>query len=144
VRLTTFTDYSLRVLMYLADAPERRSTIAEVAAFFAISEAHLVKVVHLLGREGLLRNTRGRGGGIELARAPRAINIGRTVRLTEGLDLPAECFDREHNTCRLAGRCRLERALGKALGQFYEVLDGYTLEDLRRAGARASAQPSDE
>ena len=144
MRLTTFTDYSLRVLMYLANAPGRRGTIAEVAGFYAISEAHLVKVVHLLGREGLLRNTRGRGGGIELARAPRAISVGRTVRLTEGLDLPAECFDREHNTCRLAGRCRLERALGKALGKFYEVLDGYTLEDLRRSTARAASQPSDE
>jgi Rrf2 family nitric oxide-sensitive transcriptional repressor len=135
VRLTTFTDYSLRVLMYLADAPEARATIAEVAAFFAISEAHLVKVVHFLGREGLLRNTRGRGGGIELSRAPHAINIGRVVRLTEGTDLPAECFDREHNSCRLAGRCRLERALGKALGKFYETLEGYTLEDLRRVVA---------
>jgi DNA-binding IscR family transcriptional regulator len=66
------------------------------------------------------------------------------VRLTEGPDLPAECFDRKRNTCRLAGRCRLERALGKALGKFYEVLDGYTLEDLRRGGARAAAQPSEE
>ena len=140
MRLTTFTDYSLRVLMYLADAPEERATIAEVARAFDISEHPLVKVVQFLGKEGILRNTRGRGGGIELARAPRAINIGRTVRITEGLDLPAECFDRELNTCRLAGRCRLERALGKALGKFYEVLDGYTLEDLRRA----RAQPSEE
>lgn len=121
--------------MYLADAPEGRATIAEVAAFYAISEAHMVKVVHFLGREGLLRNTRGRGGGIELARAPQAINVGRVVRLTEGGDLPAECFDRKHNTCRLAGRCRLERALGSALGKFYETLEGYTLEDLRRVAA---------
>src|SRR5262245_63969318 len=121
--------------MYLADAPGGRATIAEAAAYFDISEAHLVKVVHFLGREGLLRNTRGRGGGIELARAPDSINIGRVVRLTEGGDLPAECFDREHNSCRLAGRCRLERALGKALGKFYETLEGHTPEDLGRVAA---------
>jgi Rrf2 family protein len=97
VRLTKFTDYSLRLLMYLAAAPERRATIAEVARAYAISEHHMVKVVHVLGKEGYLTNTRGRGGGVQLARPAREINVGRVVRATEGADRPAECFDTEHN-----------------------------------------------
>lgn len=72
MRLTTFTDYSLRVLIYLAGRPEHRATIAEVASAFDISEHHLVKVVQFLGKEGVLLNTRGRGGGMQLARVPSA------------------------------------------------------------------------
>jgi Rrf2 family transcriptional regulator, nitric oxide-sensitive transcriptional repressor len=130
MRLTTFTDYSLRVLIYVATAPEGRGTIAEVAKAFAISENHLVKVVHLLGREGLLFNTRGRGGGFRLAAPPREINIGRVVRLTEGGDIPAECFDRAHDTCAISKVCRLAGVLDQAVKAFYKVLDGFTLEDL--------------
>ena len=129
MRLTTFTDYSLRVLIYVATAPERRATIAEVAGSFGVSENHLVKVVHALGKLGLLLNTRGRGGGLRLAGAPATINVGRVIRATESADL-AECFDRDSNTCALAGRCRLERILREALDAFYHVLDRYTLEDL--------------
>src|SRR5689334_15799529 len=80
MRLTTFTDYALRVLLYIATAPEGRANIAEIAAKYRVSEHHIVKVVHLLGKEGLLVNTRGRGGGIRLARAPRDINVGHVVR----------------------------------------------------------------
>jgi Rrf2 family nitric oxide-sensitive transcriptional repressor len=136
VRLTKFTDYSLRVLMYAAAAPEGRATIAEVAAAFGISESHLVKVVHFLGQEGFLLNTRGRNGGLQLARSPREINIGRVVRATEGWDHTAECFDPEENTCKLAGRCRLQRAFEEAVERFYEVLQKYSLEDMRIGGAR--------
>jgi Rrf2 family nitric oxide-sensitive transcriptional repressor len=136
VRLTTFTDYSLRVLMYVAAAPEGRVTIAEVAAAFGISESHLVKVVHLLGKEGVLLNTRGRGGGLRLARPAHEINIGRVVRVTEGMDHAAECFDPEHNTCKLAGRCRLQRALEEAVAGFYAVLEKYSLEDVRLGRAK--------
>ena len=136
MRLTTFTDYSLRVLMYVAAAPEGRSTIAEVAEAFGISESHLVKVVHLLGKEGVLLNTRGRGGGLRLARSPDEISIGRVVRATEGRDYAAECFDAQHNTCRLAGRCRLQHALEEAVAGFYAVLDHYSLEDMRLRPAK--------
>ena len=131
MRLTTFTDYSLRVLLYVAAAPEGRATIAEIAHAYGISENHLVKVVHFLGKEGLLVNTRGRGGGLRLARAADSINVGAVVRLAEGDDRPAECFDRETNTCVLAGGCALQRALRRALGSFYATLDGYSLADLR-------------
>src|SRR2546423_15216021 len=106
MRLTTFTEYSLRVLLYLAAARERRSTIAQIARAFAISEHHLVKVVHFLGRNSLLANRRGRGGGLQLARPPSEINIGLVARLPEAGDLPAECFDPRPNTCVLAGGFR--------------------------------------
>src|SRR3982751_6676696 len=122
MRLTTFTDYSLRVLIYVAQAPESRATIAEIARAFSISEHHLVKVVHLLGREGILDNTRGRRAGLRLARPARAINVGRVVRLAEGADRPAECFDRSTNACLLAGGCGLERVLKEALDGFYATL----------------------
>ncbi|HYC35560.1 MAG TPA: Rrf2 family transcriptional regulator [Usitatibacter sp.] len=130
MRLTTFTDYSLRVLMFVATAPEGRATIAEVARSFDISEHHLVKVVHALGTSGLLNNQRGRGGGLRLGRAPREINVGHVVRITEGMDFPAECFGRNDNHCVLTPACRLAGVLERALEAFYAVLDGYTLEDL--------------
>ena len=131
MRLTAFTDYSLRVLLYVAAAPEGRATIAEIARAYGISENHLVKVAHFLGREGLLANTRGRGGGLRLARAAQTINVGAVVRLAEGDDRPAECFDPGTNTCVLAGGCALHGALREALGSFYATLDGYSLADLR-------------
>ena len=103
MKLTTFTDYSLRVLIYVAAAPAGRATIGEIARAFDISENHLMKVVHLLGRSGLLTNVRGKGGGLELARAPELINIGKVVRMTEGRPIPAECFDREVKSRRSLG-----------------------------------------
>jgi len=136
MRLTTFTDYSLRLLMYLAAAPERRTTIAEVARAYGISEHHMVKVVHLLGKEGYLTNTRGRGGGVQLARPAREINVGRVVRATEGAHRPAECFDTKHNDCALTEACHLRRALQEAVDSFYASLERHTLEDLRIRGSR--------
>ena len=129
MKLTTFTDYSLRVLIYVAAAPEGRATIAEIAQSFDISENHLVKVVHLLGREGILLNTRGRGGGLALARPAKEINVGAIVRLAEGGDYPAECF-REESNCSIAPVCRLAGVLDEALKAFYRVLDAHTLADL--------------
>ena len=133
MRLTTFSDYSLRVLMFVAAAPEGRATIAQVARAFNISENHLVKVVHFLGRHGVLRNTRGRRGGLQLARPAHAISVGELVRLTEGGDMPAECFDKHTNTCALAGGCRLQGMLKRAVASFYEALDPYSIADLQRS-----------
>ena len=129
MRLTTFTDYSLRTLMYVARAPEGHATIAEVARAFDVSEHHLVKVVHALGRIGALRNSRGRGGGLRLAAPPSRINVGGVVRATESIAV-AECFDAKNNRCVLAGRCRLEGILHEAADAFHAALDRYTLEDL--------------
>ncbi|HET7729026.1 MAG TPA: Rrf2 family transcriptional regulator [Usitatibacter sp.] len=130
MKLTAFTDYSLRVLIHVATAPEGRTTIAEVAQAYGISEHHLVKVVHLLGREGFLVNTRGRGGGLRLAAPARSISVGRVVRATEGVDVPVECFDSEHDTCAISGSCRLAGVLDEAMKAFYRVLDAHSLEDL--------------
>ncbi|MCC7258897.1 MAG: Rrf2 family transcriptional regulator [Gammaproteobacteria bacterium] len=130
MRLTAFTDYSLRVLIYLAVRPERRTTIAEIATAFGISEGHLMKVVHFLGKQGLLNNVRGKGGGLMLARAPEQINVGAVVRLTEADTLPAECFDRNNNTCVITPACQLRKMLADAVRAFFAVLESQTLADL--------------
>jgi Rrf2 family transcriptional regulator, nitric oxide-sensitive transcriptional repressor len=129
MRLTYFTDYSLRVLMYTAAAADGRATIGEIARAFDISENHLTKVVHFLGKEGLLLNVRGRGGGLRLALPASEINVGAVVRKTESEDVPAECFG-ENNHCSLTGRCRLEGVLAQAVEAFHAVLARYTLADL--------------
>lgn len=129
MKLTTFTDYSLRVLIYLAVQPGQRATIAQVATAFDVSEHHLVKVVHFLGRHGWLKNVRGKGGGLELGEAPERIVVGRIVRETEGSAV-AECFGESGGDCRIAPSCRLRGVLGEAVSAFYAVLDRYTLADL--------------
>jgi Rrf2 family nitric oxide-sensitive transcriptional repressor len=136
MRLAAFTDHSLRVLLSVALAPEGRTTIAEVARQLELSENHVVKVVHALGRLKFLANARGRGGGLRLAAPAASINIGRVVAATERWDI-VECFDSEHNTCSLAGHCRLESVLHDAIDAFHAVLGRYTLEDL--AGHSRSA-----
>jgi Rrf2 family nitric oxide-sensitive transcriptional repressor len=130
MKLSTFTDYSLRLLMYLAAEPQRRATIAEVARAFGISEHHLTKVAHGLGRQGWLANVRGHGGGLALAMPPTQIAIGEVVRRTEGGDLPATCFAEDAAPCALDTACQLRGVLGEALQAFYRVLDHYTLADL--------------
>jgi Rrf2 family nitric oxide-sensitive transcriptional repressor len=130
MKLTAFTDYSLRVLIFLAAQPGRRATIAEIAKTFDVKVNHLMKVVHFLGKAGLLSNVRGRGGGLDLARAPKDIVLGDVVRKTEGAAVPAECFGDDPGNCCIARVCRLRGVLQEAVEAFYLVLDGYTLEDL--------------
>jgi Rrf2 family nitric oxide-sensitive transcriptional repressor len=130
LRLTTFTDYSLRVLMYVAAREDGRATVAEIARGYAISEHHLTKVVHFLGKCGFLSNTRGHGGGLRLAMPAKAINVGQVVRKTEGAIRPAECFDEAPSHCAIARVCRLRGVLDDAAQAFYRVLEQYTLEDL--------------
>ena len=130
MRLTTFTDYSLRVLMYVAAREDGRATIADIASAFAISENHLTKVVHFLGKGGFLSNVRGRGGGLRLARPARSISVAHIVREAEGAIRPAECFDATPSACAIARVCRLRGVLNDAVQAFYRVLEQYTLEDL--------------
>jgi Rrf2 family transcriptional regulator, nitric oxide-sensitive transcriptional repressor len=130
MKLTAFTDYSLRVLIYLAAQPGQRATIAQIATAFDVSENHLVKVVHFLGKQGWLANVRGKGGGLELGKRAEDIVIGRVVRATEGNDVVAECFGETGGDCQIAPDCRLRGVLGEAVAAFYGVLDRYTLEDL--------------
>jgi Rrf2 family nitric oxide-sensitive transcriptional repressor len=129
MKLSTFTDYSLRLLMYLAANTGGRATIAQVADAFGVSEHHLVKVAHSLGRAGWLANVRGKGGGLELAVAPDKIVVGAVVRHTEGPALMAECFG-EDGDCSIAPDCRLKGVLGEAVKSFYAVLDRYTIADI--------------
>jgi Rrf2 family nitric oxide-sensitive transcriptional repressor len=131
MRLTSFTDYSLRVLMYLAAKPDKLSTIREIAAAYGISHNHLMKVVFELGQFGLLENLRGRSGGIRLARAADQIRIGEVVRFTESNTALVECFG-AGNGCAISAPCRLKGALNQALEAFLAVLDRYTLADLVR------------
>ena len=130
VRLTSFTDYSLRVLIYLAAQPERRATIAEIATAYGISENHLTKVVHFLGKQGWVATVRGKGGGMGLALPAQDIAIGAVVRAAEGDDLPAECFGRDHTSCTIVRVCRLKGVLREATQAFHAVLDRFTLADL--------------
>ena len=130
VRLTRYSDYSLRVLMYLAVEPERLATIEEISLAYGISKAHLMKVVHELGRAGMVETIRGRGGGLKLAREPDAISVGDVVRhAEENMDL-VECFDRDTNQCRIEPICALRGVLEEALESFLATLDDYTLADL--------------
>ena len=130
MKLTAFTDYSLRVLIYLAAQPGERATIAQIATSFDVSENHLTKVVHFLGKNGWLANVRGKGGGLELAMPPERVGLGQVVRHTEGAAVPAECFGEGGGHCSIAGICRLSGVLGEAVKAFYAVLDKYTLADL--------------
>ena len=132
MKLTAFTDYSLRVLMFLATKPERRATIAEISAAFDIKENHLTKVVHFLGRQGWVTTLRGKGGGLLLARPAKEICVGRVVRDTEGAAMPAECFSEKDNHCPISRCCRLKGVLAEAVDAFYAVLDRYTLADIAR------------
>ena len=130
MQLTTFTDYCLRVLLYVAAQPERRATISEIAHSYGISEHHLTKVVHLLGKAGLLLNVRGHGGGITLARPAERIGVGDVVRLAEGEPQLAACFDAAAPRCVIAPACRLKGVLKEAADAFYAALDGHTVADL--------------
>lgn len=132
MKLTAFTDYALRVLIYLAAQPGRRATIAEISAAFEVKENHLTKVVHLLGRRGWVATTRGKGGGLQLARAAQDIRIGDVVRDTEGMLQPAECFGDHESDCCLIRCCQLKGVLSEAVRSFYSVLDRYTLADITR------------
>ncbi len=140
MRLTRHTDYALRVLMYLGLRGDRLSTIHEIATRYGISENHLTKVVHQLGRQGLVKTVRGRNGGLMLGRPAARINVGKVVRLTEPDFEIVECFDRETSQCVLRGACVLQTALSEAVRAFLAVLDGYTLADLLRPGDRMATR----
>ncbi|MBS1191136.1 MAG: transcriptional regulator, BadM/Rrf2 family [Rhodocyclaceae bacterium] len=133
MRLSTFSDYSLRVLMYLGLQPGRLATISEIAEAYGISEAHLMKVIHHLGRSGFVETVRGKGGGVRLGRAPQDIVLGDVVRRTENDTGLAGCHS-ETKSCRLKDVCRLTAILDEALKNLYLVLDGYTVADLVEPG----------
>lgn len=130
MRLTAFSNYALRTLQFAALRAPGLTRIDEVAQAHGIKRAHIVKIVHLLGREGYLETRRGRGGGFALARAPDAISVGEIIRLTEGPIELVECHHAPTNTCPLIGVCRLSRAFARALDAFLESLDAVTIADI--------------
>ena len=132
MRLTQWTDYTLRVLMYCAacEGREQPVTISEVAESYDISRSHLTKIVQQLAAQNLLETSRGRGGGMRLLTPAKDINVGALVRSTETDFTLVECFDVITNQCRLSSYCRLQSALSEAMERFFAVLDKLTLADL--------------
>lgn len=130
MKLTAYTDYSLRTLMYLATQRDRLTTVQEIADLHGIEKNHLTKVVHQLGLIGVIQTVRGRHGGIKLAKDPAQIIIGDVVRSTESDFFMAECFDANRNACILTSSCKLKGVLYDATMAFLAVLDGVTLENI--------------
>lgn len=129
MRLTNFSDYCLRLLMYAAAREDRLITIEEVSEVYDISRAHLMKVANLLTRAGYLKAVRGRSGGLTLAKAPAKIRIGEVIRATEPDFVMVECFG-AGNACVITRSCQLRGILHEGLDAFNAVLDKYTLADL--------------
>lgn len=132
MRLTQWTDYTLRVLMYCAavEGREQPVTITEVAEAYGISRSHLMKIVQQLSAQGLLETTRGRGGGMRLMQPADTIKVGAVVRLTETDFNLVECFDPASNQCCLSSHCRLKGVLERAMQAYLAELDRVTLADL--------------
>lgn len=130
MRLTMYTDFSLRVLIYLgAKEPGKLSTVQEISDTYNISKNHLTKVVHELGKMGLIETVRGRGGGIRMKVEPENINVGELVRMTEDDFHLVECFNGASNSCIISPVCQLKGALHEALNAYLAVLDKYTIAD---------------
>ena len=136
MRLTTFTDYSLRVLIYLAVRDGEHATIREIAQDYGVSKNHLMKVVQELSQKGYVIAQRGKNGGLHLKRSPADIKIGVLVREMEKDVALAECLG-ENNQCILTPSCGLKLVLSEALESFFNTLDTYTLEDILPQGKRA-------
>lgn len=130
MQLTSYTDYALRVMIYLAELSGKQATITEIAEYFDISRNHLVKVVQQLGGKGFIKTTRGKGGGLTLQRPADMIIVGDVVRSMEKRFYWVECFNPEHQHCRLLPRCRLKHLLDRAGQAYLQVLDSATLADL--------------
>lgn len=131
MRLTMYTDFSLRVLMYVgAKDKSELSTIQEISTAYGISKNHLMKVTYELGKHGYIETVRGRGGGIRLALLPENIIIGEVVRKTEDDFNLVECFNCTTNQCVITPVCKLKNVLHQALVAYFAVLDQYTLHDL--------------
>jgi Rrf2 family transcriptional regulator, nitric oxide-sensitive transcriptional repressor len=129
MRLTSFSDFALRLLMYAAAHEERLITIEEVSEVYNISRAHLMKIANTLTKAGFLKAVRGRSGGLTLAKPPRKIRVGDVVRMTEPDFALVECFA-AGNQCIITRSCRLRGIMQEGLAAFNAVLDKYTLADL--------------
>lgn len=140
MQLTLHTDYSLRVLVYLAQKGGQQATISEIADFYQISRNHLVKVVHHLAGEGFIHTTRGKHGGMVLARAAELISVGDVVQRMEPNFHIVECFNNNNPACMIAPVCALKNVLYKAGREFLAVLDNYSLADAVSAEPEAGKE----
>lgn len=138
MRLTFYSDYSLRLLMYAALKPDALITIHDVAEAYGISKNHLTKVAFDLGRAGFVETVRGRNGGLRLAKKPEEIGLGDVLRITESRSVLVECFNPKTNSCVISAPCRLKGVLARALKAWFAVLDEYTLADLTDKNAALS------
>ncbi|WMD22877.1 Rrf2 family transcriptional regulator [Achromobacter seleniivolatilans] len=131
MQLTRFTDFGLRVLMYLTQCRDRPSavTIPEIAGRFGVSRNHLVKVVHFMSQRGWVNTSRGKGGGLSLARPAADYQVGDLIR---ELEQQGPLIDCREPPCALDGSCRLSGLLAQTLQTFYDALNAYTLADLVR------------
>ncbi|PVH28612.1 RrF2 family transcriptional regulator [Pararhodobacter oceanensis] len=130
MRLTSFTDYGLRMLMRMASAPGRGFSTAELAEELALSRHHLSKIMQHLARSGIVETRRGSGGGAVLQRDPAQIRLGDLVRILEQDQALVECGAADGGACSLRGRCRLKARLYHAEAQFLEDLNRSTLADI--------------
>jgi Rrf2 family transcriptional regulator, iron-responsive regulator len=133
MRLTRQTNYAMRILMYCAANEGRLSRIPEIAAAYSVSELFLFKILQPLVENGLVETVRGRNGGVRLGKPAGKITLFDVVRVTEESFAMAECFENDAAECPLVDSCELNAALRKALDAFFEVLDGYSIEDLVKA-----------
>ncbi|WDI31266.1 Rrf2 family transcriptional regulator [Hyphococcus flavus] len=136
MRLNLQTDYALRMLMHLAVNTDRLCTITDIATRYSISKNHLMKVAHLLGKEGVIETVRGRSGGLALALPAEHVNIGKIVRMMETDLAIVECFQGDGGECVITPACRLKNVLNEAVTAFLAVLDTYSLDDLVRRNAK--------
>jgi Rrf2 family nitric oxide-sensitive transcriptional repressor len=134
MHLTQFSDYGLRVVIYLACRPDPWISAEEISQAYGISRHHLVKVIQTLADLKVVESQRGRGGGIRLAMRPSEINVGWLVRRTEPHFDLVECFDPATNTCPIASACGLKGLLMRAQYAFLRVLDECTVEQFLTRG----------
>ena len=130
MKLTAFTDYSLRTLMYLAIHPKRLCTTKEIAEQFQVSQNHMVKVAYQLAKSGYVETQKGKNGGMKLARSPAQINIGEAVRNLEPDFHLVECFNQAENKCRITSACKFKSVLFDAQEAFLKTLDAFSLAQI--------------
>lgn len=130
MHLTSFTDYALRSLMYLANKPNKICNVSEIAIYFGISQNHLVKIIHRLVQFGYIHSTKGKGGGLRLACDPLTLKLGDLVKKLEPNMYLVECFNSTKNTCNITNFCKLKHVLHQANECFVAKLNQSSLADI--------------
>lgn len=130
MRLTRQTNYAIRILMYCAANEGQLSRVPDIAEAYSLSELFLFKILQPLVEHGLIETVRGRNGGVRLGKPAEAISLFDVVRVTEDSFAMAECFENDAVECPLVDSCGVNEAMRKALGAFFEVLEGYSIRDL--------------